>query len=212
MENIFRILALALMFAVVIIKDISYQMIFKDSLVQLYLAIFVILILLVVDNVTGFILALSLLILYFKIYNNELKSKKSKEGSDDSNKKKHLPPAKQEKQCMLDKSGACMSEHYENVSDEKNKLKLSPSAQAVSEENRNNSNKTTLLPYITEEHLIAAQNNIVNVRDYENEILGIEKGLYNENVYGSQGFDNNNIHMKGYDEVTLGSLKYGFVE
>jgi Ca2+/Na+ antiporter len=211
MENIFRILALALMFAVVIIKDISYQMIFKDSLVQLYLAIFVILILLVVDNVTGFILALSLLILYFKIYNNELKSKKSKEGSDDSN-KKHLPPAKQEKQCILDKSGACMSEHYENVTDEKNKLKLSPSAQAVSEENRNNSNKTTLLPYITEEHLIAAQNNIVNVRDYENEILGIEKGLYNENVYGSQGFDNNNIHMKGYDEVTLGSLKYGFVE
>ena len=181
---------------IVIIKDIPYKYILKDSIIQLYLAILVLLILLILDNVTGFILALCLLILYFKIYNNELKSKKNNNKTNEVVQKEH--------KCTLDKAGKCSTEKYEND----NRESIQENLGTLKRENIN----TTLIPYISEEHLLAAQNNIIDFNNYNNEILGIEKGLHNENVYGSQGFDNNNVHMKGYDNNVLGSLKYGLIE
>jgi hypothetical protein len=69
----------------------------------------------------------------------------------------------------------------------------------------------SLVPYITEENLLAAQSNIVNPEEYNKELYGVDKGIYNEDVYGSQGLDNKNIHMRGYDvnNEYLGSLSYG---
>jgi hypothetical protein len=63
-----------------------------------------------------------------------------------------------------------------------------------------------LVPYITEENLLAAQSNIVNPLEYNKEIQVRDK----ENVYGSQGLDTKNIHVRGYDtnSVYLGSLSY----
>jgi hypothetical protein len=72
------------------------------------------------------------------------------------------------------------------------------------------SQDNSLVPYITEENLLAAQSNIVNPEEYNKEMQGVEKGIYNEDVYGSQGLDNKNVHMRGYDvnNVYLGSLSY----
>jgi hypothetical protein len=190
LNSVFRILALAVMFMMVLVKDIPYVRFFKNSMIQLYLAISAILILILLDNVTGFILALSLLVLYFKIYNTELKHKKNTD--DLSSVKKE-----NENRCVLDKKGDCVTEAYENH---------------LKNDQMSSTNHVTLLPYVSEEHLLAAQNNIIDVNNYNNEILGIEKGLYNENVYGSQGFDNNNVHMRGFDNNLLGSLKYGVIE
>jgi hypothetical protein len=61
-------------------------------------------------------------------------------------------------------------------------------------------------PYITEENLLAAQSNIVNPAEYNRE-------QHSENIYGSQGLDTKNLHIRGYDTATqfLGSLSYDII-
>jgi hypothetical protein len=65
-----------------------------------------------------------------------------------------------------------------------------------------------LVPYITEENLLAAQTNIVNPVEYNKELLGVDK-----NVYGSQGLDTKNIHIRGYDTSSayLGTLTFEII-
>jgi hypothetical protein len=73
-----------------------------------------------------------------------------------------------------------------------------------------NNGTSCLVPYITEENLLAAQSNVFNPEGYNKEFYGIDKGIYKEDVYGSQGLDNKNIHVRGYDvnNSHLGTLQY----
>ncbi len=66
--NSLRLLAFIILFAIIIIKDIPFKKIFKDAMIQLYIAIFCIAVLIIVDNITGFILTLGVLIIYFPRY------------------------------------------------------------------------------------------------------------------------------------------------
>ena len=77
----------------------------------------------------------------------------------------------------------------------------------------NNSTCNSLVPYITEENLLAAQSNIVNPLEYNNEFFGVDKGIYNEDVYGSQGLDTKKNHIRGFDtnNIYLGSLSYDII-
>ena len=70
--NSFRGLALILLIIILIIKEIPFKNLFKDLMIQFYMALTCILILLLVDNIFGFILSICLLTLYFRIYTNEL--------------------------------------------------------------------------------------------------------------------------------------------
>jgi len=65
-----------------------------------------------------------------------------------------------------------------------------------------------LVPYITEENLLAAQTNIVNPVEYNKELNETDK-----NVYGSQGLDTKNIHIRGYDTSSayLGTLTFEII-
>lgn len=54
--------------------------------------------------------------------------------------------------------------------------------------------------YISQEHLIAAQNNIFDINSYNTEIKGFNKGHNNENVYSAQGFDIEKNYVAGFDE------------
>lgn len=180
-----RILALVLLFIIIIVQDIPYPKLFKSPAVQLYLAIMVMLLLLMLDNVTGFILGVCLLVLYFKIYNKELKIKKSKAEEKDKPTEAVCP---MDRPCKIKADNAVL-ENYESTTTAK---------------------QPTQIPYVSEEILLAAQNNIVNTECYNNEILGIQKGLYNENVYGPQGLDKQNTHIRGYDvqNSLLGTMHY----
>jgi hypothetical protein len=62
------------------------------------------------------------------------------------------------------------------------------------------------VPYITEENLLDAQTNIVNPVEYNRE-------LHTENIYGSQGLDTKNLHIRGYDTTNqyLGSLSFDII-
>jgi Ca2+/Na+ antiporter len=195
--NAIRFLAVILFVSILIVKEIPFRNLFKDLMIQFYLALSCILILLIIDNILGFILSLCLLALYFRIYTSELKSKNDKAPSDSSgssgNHHNHNSKDANSK-CTNDK---CVM-NMEHVGIERKKR--------LEEKSQDNS----LVPYITEENLLAAQSNIVNPEEYNKEMQGVEKGIYNEDVYGSQGLDNKNIHMRGYDvnNVYLGSLSY----
>ena len=188
--NSFRALALILLVIILIIKEIPFKNLFKDLMIQFYMALTCILILLLVDNIFGFILSICLLTLYFRIYTNEL----NLINNNDNN--------------YINNSNV----YTETITD-----KCTMNMEQVNSERRlpvevevNNNNTNCLVPYITEENLLAAQSNIVNPEGYNKEYDGVDKGLYKEDVYGSQGLDNKNIHIRGYDVQNsyLGTMQY----
>ena len=199
--NAVRFLAVILFISILIVKEIPFRPLFKDLMIQFYLALSCVLILLIIDNIFGFILSLCLLALYFRIYTSELKNKNDKAPSDTSN-SKDVSNSHNNSHNHKDMNGKCTNDkcvmNMERVGIERKKT--------LEEKTLDNS----LVPYITEENLLAAQSNIVNPEEYNKEIHGVDKGIYNEDVYGSQGLDNKNIHMRGYDvnNVYLGSLSY----
>jgi Ca2+/Na+ antiporter len=212
--NSLRLLAVILLVIILIIKDIPFKPLFKDSMIQFYLALTCMVFLLFIDNIFGFILSICLLLLYFRVYTSELKNKKEnkKEGdsSDSSNSSDSEPHKEQSKEHKQHKHshGSKSNETCEkcviNMANINADKKISIPSQAT------NNTGNSLVPYITEENLLAAQTNIVNPLEYNKETHGVDKGIYNEEVYGSQGLDTKNIHIRGYDtnNIYLGSLSY----
>ena len=196
--NSFRAIAVILLASILIIKEIPFKGLFKDAMFQFYLALTCMLFLLFVDNILGFILSICLLSLYFRIYTSELKSIKTSEGITSDTK----DASSTIKGCNGADHDKCeMNMAHLNIDKSKHQSLEANTANAA------------LVPYITEENLLAAQSNIVNPIEYNKELNGVDKGIYNEDVYGSQGLDTKNIHMRGYDtnSAYLGSLSYEII-
>jgi Ca2+/Na+ antiporter len=70
--DILRFLAIVILLLIIAINNYPYIEIIKNASVQFIIAIFCITILLLVDNITGFILILAVLVLYFKLFNKLL--------------------------------------------------------------------------------------------------------------------------------------------
>ena len=150
-----RIISLLFLIIITIIDIPTYKGL-KDPQYQFIIAFIIIFLLLVVDTGVGFILALSILIIYFKIYNKY----------------------------FIDNILT------NNKSENKNSGNLN---------NSNYSNSISKLNYVSPEHLLSVQNNIVDIDNYNTEIKGFKKGYNNENVYGAQGIDIDNNDFKGYE-------------
>lgn len=58
-----------------------------------------------------------------------------------------------------------------------------------------------VLEYITDEHLKSAQNNIFDAKNYDTEIVGVQYGFNNEELYGAQGLNKKRSNLIGYDET-----------
>lgn len=185
--NSFRGLAIILLVSILIIKEVPFKKLFKDAMIQFYLALACMAILLLVDNIIGFILSICVLTLYFRIYTSELKSKNvPSEEADTANTHTHS------KGCS---NGKCEmnTAHLEA----KRTVAATASATAATDGS---------VPYITEENLLAAQSNIVNPDEYNME-------QHSDNVYGSQGLDTKHLHVRGYDTTNayLGSLSFEII-
>ena len=105
--NTFRLLAFIILFAVIIIVEIPFKKLFKDPTMQLYIAVICIAILMLLDNITGFILTIAILIIYFRVYTNEIKMKRDRENMQDMNDNKEeknasVTKAKKEKEHTVD--------------------------------------------------------------------------------------------------------------
>jgi Ca2+/Na+ antiporter len=180
--NSFRGLAIILLVSILIIKDVPFKKLFKDAMIQFYLAVACMAILLLVDNIIGFILSICVLTLYFRIYTSELKNKSK--GKDDETENVH-------KGCSDGKCEMNMA-HLE----EKRAVAATASADGSSGS----------VPYITEENLLAAQSNIVNPDEYNMEqhsdnVYG-SQGLDAKHLH-VRGYDTTNAY--------LGSLSFEII-
>jgi Ca2+/Na+ antiporter len=216
--NSLRLLAVILLVSILIIKEIPFKNVVKDAMIQFYMALTCILILLIVDNILGFILSICLLTLYFRIYTTELKSiKMSSSGAD--------TVSASAASAVTENSVSRHGEHGHICNGSADKCDMNMTAnlnidrkiRLVTEQDTSNKNDG-LVPYITEENLLAAQSNIVNALEYNKEVPVVDKGIGDGigngsgigNLYGTQGLDTKNIHLRGYDTSTayLGSLSY----
>ena len=217
--NSFRILAIILLVIILIIKDIPLKSLFKDVMIQFYLASICMLLLLLFDNIFGFILSICLLSLYFRIYTSEFNNKKdtTKDTTKETEKEKEIEKDKYEHDnyCNHREDDKTTPKDPSNDKCEMNMARLNYEKRLPipTDASTNNSTCNSLVPYITEENLLAAQTNIVNPLEYNNEFFGVDKGIYNENVYGSQGLDTKKNHIRGYDtnNIYLGSLSYDII-
>ena len=234
--NSFRALAVILLASILIIKEIPFKALFKDAMIQFYLALTCMLFLLLVDNIFGFILSICLLSLYFRIYTSELKNKNTSKDTvvDSDPRRPQKAPAiesgeSEDNSDTIDSGNSSSTSNSSNSSCGKkdcdcgdkcemnmshiNTDKNAQIAQLAQQTMPTNDANRTLVPYITEENLLAAQSNIVNPIEYNKELHGVNKGVYNEDVYGSQGLDTKNIHIRGYDtnSVYLGTLSFDII-
>lgn len=207
--NSIRILAIILLVIILIAKELPFKPLFKDVMIQFYLALTCVLCLLVIDNIFGFILSICLLSIYFRIYTSELNNKKDttkeKDKYEHDNYCNHREDDKTTSKDSSNNNDKCVM-NMAHLNYEK-KLPIPTDAST------NNSTCNSLVPYITEENLLAAQSNIVNPLEYNKEFFGVDKGVYNEDVYGSQGLDTKKNHIRGYDtnNIYLGSLSYDII-
>jgi Ca2+/Na+ antiporter len=202
--NSFRALAVILLASILIIKEVPFKPLFKDAMIQFYLALACMLFLLLVDNILGFILSICLLSLYFRIYTSELKNKKasSSDSSDSDDVSRNSKCKCGSESSESDCNDKCEMNMAHLDTDKHAKLATAEAAATAG------ASGDILVPYITEENLLAAQTNIVNPVEYNKELNETDK-----NVYGSQGLDTKNIHIKGYDTNSehLGTLTFAIV-
>jgi Ca2+/Na+ antiporter len=88
-------------------------------------------------------------------------------------------------------------EIYKKIKITKNNNKqLQESGEADKSQSTNN---IMLLDYITDEHLVSAQNNVVDKNNYNTEVKGLPNGFNNEGLYSAQGIDKKGLIMSGFD-------------
>lgn len=192
--NSLRGLAIILLVSILIIKEVPLKKLLKDPMIQFYLAVACMLILLLVDNILGFILSICVLSLYFRIYTSELKNKEKNEADVSGT---PSPPSQHSHNGKACSSSDSKCEMNMARLEEKTKIAVATASVASADGS---------VPYITEENLLDAQTNIVNPVEYNRE-------LHTENIYGSQGLDTKNLHIRGYDTTNqyLGSLSFDII-
>jgi hypothetical protein len=238
--NTFRLLAFVILFAIIIIVEIPFKKLFKDPTIQLYIAIFCIAILMLLDNITGFILTIGVLVIYFRIYTDEIKNKRERENMENINDNKDKPrislPGVQHVsstttvRCIDAESNSTIStskdiadvRDIKDVSKDHNKCdKDCDKCSMEMPRKKNIFNEFAVdnfVPYITEENLLAAQTNIIDVNNYnlcidnkDIDVLDIKRGPLCD-IQGLQDIPDlgDNKRLRGYDVYNsrLGALTY----
>ena len=215
--NTLRLLAFIILFANIIIVEIPFKKLFKDPTIQLYVAVFCIAILMLLDNITGFILTIGILIIYFRIYTDEIKNKRERENMEnikdtkDTKDTKDIKSTINEHKDMKDVSKEAYGKCDKNC--DKCSIEMPKKKNIFNELAIDN-----FLPYITEENLLAAQTNIIDVNNYnlcidnkDIEMLEVKRGPLCD-IQGLQDIPDlgDNRRLRGYDlyNSRLGNLTY----
>ena len=229
--NTFRLLAFIILFAIIIIVEIPFKKLFKDPTIQLYIAVFCIAILMLLDNITGFILTIAILILYFRVYTDEIKMKRERENMQDINDDKPEKPATATTATTattaIKEPGQKEDTHKPNMDSSKEAGKGAGCDKGCDKcsmempKKKNIFNEMAVdnfVPYITEENLLAAQTNIIDVYNYnlcinndDIETLDVKRGPLCD-IQGLQDIPDlgDNKRLRGYDTYhsRLGNLTY----
>ena len=186
--NFIRALLILLLLFVIIV-DFDLPIIINTKTNQLFIAILILLIILLVDEIIGFLIGLIFLIIYFKFY------------------QKKIMPIKQENQL----TNPIIYDQFNNNNNNNNTQDpltsffnlftgdVKPKSYSTQPEipehyvNHYNNDNSTIMPYVSNELLKAAQNNIYNDDNYKTEIKT------SENYYGIQGLNSDNKHYAAFD-------------
>ena len=214
--NTFRLLAFIVLFAIIIIVEIPFKKLFKDPTIQLYIAVLCIAILMLLDNISGFILTIGVLIIYFRIYTDEIKNKRERENMENIYDIKDTKDTKDINNIINEEKG------IKDMSKEKGQCDKNCDKCSIEMPNKKNIfNELAIdnfVPYITEENLLAAQTNIIDVNNYnlcinnkDIEILEVKRGPLCD-IQGLQDIPDlgDNRILRGYDVYNsrLGNLTY----
>jgi hypothetical protein len=209
--NILRLISLILLFTIVLIKDIPFKKIYKDPLMQMYFAIICITILMLIDNITGFILTIGLLLIYFRIYSNDIKNKTEDNNIAKTAKVNNIANFTISEESCRHNEGKC-GDNLKNCGNNGETCTLDLSSKKTVQGKK--PADIDSVPYITEENLLAAQTNIYNADNYDKEIGEESSDIKTGSLYKSQGLNNNKNHLRGFDNcnTVLGGMKYNIFE
>lgn len=155
--------------------DVEIPVILHTPVNQLIIAILIIAIILIVDEIVGFLLGLLFLILYFKYYQKLIKN-------NNYDKNTNL------KEPLIEKTNDNKNEGFGET-----KPMANQRTDLIQDHYIKYSNDCIEMPYISNELLEKAQNNIYDLNNYNNEIRIDEK------TYGVQGLNSDAIHYPAFD-------------
>ena len=174
-----RILVLILLIFSIMV-DVDIPVILHTQVNQLIIAIIIVFIIIIIDEILGFLLGLLFLVLYFKYYQKLIKN-----NSSNNYLKEHLLEKKSNELNVNEKSKI---ERFDEIKPPSNKR-----IETVQDHYIKYSNDCVEMPYVSNELLEKAQNNIFDVNNYYNEIRS------DNNTYGVQGLNSDSIHYPAFD-------------
>lgn len=163
---------LILLLIFVILIDFNLPIVIHTPTNQLIIGIIVIFLILVVDEIIGFLIGLIFLIIYFKYYQKKINNKYS----NNSN---------------LIGYSLLNNDYLNDIIPKAYSVKPEIPNHYIHEINTNDE-KCTIIPYISNELLKSAQNNIYNEENYKLEIK-------QDNFYGIQGLNTDNSNYLAFD-------------
>jgi hypothetical protein len=199
--NFIRALLFILLIFVILV-DFDLPIIVSTPINQLFIAIIILFLILTVDEIIGFLTGLIFLIIYFKYYQRKLnQSSKSSENSQSSgvmgisaSTKSHFVSSPAMYSTTSPNENSALSSIFNFFSGDTKPKPYSNQPEIPDHYIQDIKNDNcTLIPYVSTELLKAAQNNIYNEENYNNEIK------QDANFYGIQGLNSDNIHYSAFD-------------
>ena len=205
--NFIRALLILLLIFVIIV-DFDLPIIINTKTNQLFIAILILLIILLVDEIIGFLIGLIFLIIYFKFYQKKIMPSKQEISNGHYETSQSSPMASLSSIISPFTSEPSLISVNENKTNSTDPLTsffnlfkgdVKPKSYSnqpeipdhyVKELKNENS---TLIPYISNELLKAAQTNIYNDDNYKTEIKT------DDNYYGIQGLNTDNKNYTAFD-------------
>ena len=183
----FIILILSILF------DFEVPMVLNTQVNQLLIAILIIVIIVVFDEIIGLLLGCIFLVIYFKYYQkiiNKNNTTTNNINPSSSNPYPNDPLLKAYTSFNTNEIDSFVSDVAPTKNTRTEKMKEHYSTY-------NEKENCTEMPYISNELLFDAQNNIYDETNYYTEIKN------NENTYGIQGLNSDQVHYLAYDKKTI---------
>jgi hypothetical protein len=191
---------LILLLLFVIIMDFDLPIIINTKTNQLFIAILILLIILLVDEIIGFLIGLIFLIIYFKFYQKKIfPNTKQNFLNENSPLSSIVSPFTSDSSFMSlneneNKSNDALTSFFNFFKGDIKPKSYSNQPEIPDHYIKEIKNEnSSLIPYISNELLKAAQTNIYNDDNYKTEIKT------DDNYYGIQGLNSDNKHYAAFD-------------
>jgi hypothetical protein len=223
-KNALRLVAVLVLIIIIIMDDFPFYQKMKDPATQLFLGV-VVVALIYYDAIFGFVVGLIILLIYYEIYKKIIAKEEQRQKlttNTETNITEYLNipvipnefmgahPVPSHKPYsapsnMLDQNKPDFTRDTPVfVQPTNNQMNTKQQDELASQSYTSiptiASDACLKMDYISEAHLLAAQNNIFDVDCYKEEIKGVTNGLNDEKVYGAQGLDFEKVNYRGYSK------------